>query len=599
MKYFKHTKEQKKIFGYTLGWEINQPNGTTVLIVDAKAGTGKSTTIEHDAIKRAGRPRKFSTYNVSFGRDIANEMSDRFYRTIGIKNISGTFNAVGWKKLKQHLNINYIKINKWKNTNIIMGNKFDVNAPKLHKAKFDGKIYDPTKFANELDNLIAKCKHHAIVPIFDDNDSRRLYVKFSDSVLTIELLQSLIDWYGVDTQCPIDVLYQWVSEALRISISLVYAHKPQIDFDDQIYCPVIFNLDLDRYQIVYVDEVQDVSLIQRIFLLKMLDKTCALLVAVGDENQAIFGFRGADTQSIQQFKETFGNPKMLPLTLNMRCSKTVIREAQNIVPKIRYRDDAPEGNVGLLNHDVITEWKNTSNTSEARDDNMIICRNNAPLFELAYKLIKQNIRINFLGKDLSYELIKIIEKVNESITKMNNEPGNPYADVKMTFWKLSFENYINEHVRILKERENWDGMSNFMDKVEVLKIFINKENPNGSHKLIDKIQDFFDTNSTGQHDRVSKYGIRLATIHKSKGLEATNVFILRPDLIPSKYAKKDWQLKQEKNLAYVGITRAKTNLYYVDLFNFSEKLENQKKSKDKLASARASFLKMKTTLDGG
>jgi superfamily I DNA/RNA helicase len=56
-------------------------------------------------------------------------------------------------------------------------------------------------------------------------------------------------------------------------------------------------------------------------------------------------------------------------------------------------------------------------------------------------------------------------------------------------------------------------------------------------------------------------GIILSTIHKSKGLEADRVFIARPDKLPLK-VKKAWQAKQEKNLEYVAITRAKNELIY-------------------------------------
>jgi len=56
-------------------------------------------------------------------------------------------------------------------------------------------------------------------------------------------------------------------------------------------------------------------------------------------------------------------------------------------------------------------------------------------------------------------------------------------------------------------------------------------------------------------------GIVLSTIHKAKGLEANRVFIVRPDLLPLPHAH-GWQLAQEKNLIYVAITRAKTELIY-------------------------------------
>jgi superfamily I DNA/RNA helicase len=59
-------------------------------------------------------------------------------------------------------------------------------------------------------------------------------------------------------------------------------------------------------------------------------------------------------------------------------------------------------------------------------------------------------------------------------------------------------------------------------------------------------------------------GVCLSTIHKSKGLENETVHILCPELIPSKFAVQDWELKQEENLRYVAITRAKSKLIYLN-----------------------------------
>ena len=58
-------------------------------------------------------------------------------------------------------------------------------------------------------------------------------------------------------------------------------------------------------------------------------------------------------------------------------------------------------------------------------------------------------------------------------------------------------------------------------------------------------------------------GIMLSTIHKSKGLENERIFFICPELIPSRFATTEWMFEQEKNLYYVAVTRAKTELIYV------------------------------------
>jgi superfamily I DNA/RNA helicase len=60
--------------------------------------------------------------------------------------------------------------------------------------------------------------------------------------------------------------------------------------------------------------------------------------------------------------------------------------------------------------------------------------------------------------------------------------------------------------------------------------------------------------------------IVLSTVHKSKGREWDRVYILgRDQLMPSRYARQDWQVQQELNLIYVAITRAKAELIDVAL----------------------------------
>jgi ATP-dependent exoDNAse (exonuclease V) beta subunit len=65
-------------------------------------------------------------------------------------------------------------------------------------------------------------------------------------------------------------------------------------------------------------------------------------------------------------------------------------------------------------------------------------------------------------------------------------------------------------------------------------------------------------------------GIALSTIHKAKGLEANNVYIVCPSLMPSKAAQKDWEIRQEQNLMYVAYTRAKDTLGFIHEKDFQD-----------------------------
>jgi DNA helicase II / ATP-dependent DNA helicase PcrA len=58
-------------------------------------------------------------------------------------------------------------------------------------------------------------------------------------------------------------------------------------------------------------------------------------------------------------------------------------------------------------------------------------------------------------------------------------------------------------------------------------------------------------------------GICLSTVHKAKGLESPNVYILHPELMPARYAVQEWQKEQERNVQYVAVTRSKHQLVYM------------------------------------
>jgi superfamily I DNA/RNA helicase len=78
---------------------------------------------------------------------------------------------------------------------------------------------------------------------------------------------------------------------------------------------------------------------------------------------------------------------------------------------------------------------------------------------------------------------------------------------------------------------------------------------------------FADFDSAGKPNNA----VVLGTVHRTKGLEADRVWVLKPELIPHPMAKAGWQQDQERNLAYVAVTRSKRELYWVgepsSLFN--------------------------------
>ena len=109
-----------------------------------------------------------------------------------------------------------------------------------------------------------------------------------------------------------------------------------------------------------------------------------------------------------------------------------------------------------------------------------------------------------------------------------------------------------------------------LDMIKALEVL--SEGLDTTEELMAKIDEIFP-----KRDR--KDGIALSTVHKAKGLEARNVYIVCRSLMPSKSAKKDWEIQQEHNLMYVAYTRAKEKLGFVDEKDFQQydmsNLDNQ------------------------
>jgi hypothetical protein len=121
-----------------------------------------------------------------------------------------------------------------------------------------------------------------------------------------------------------------------------------------------------------------------------------------------------------------------------------------------------------------------------------------------------------------------------------------------------------------EEAMETETVANFKEKIDIITMLA--EGVESKEEVIAKIDALFSD--------VEKTGIQLSTIHRSKGLEADRVFIIHRDLMPSKYAKTDWEKEQEENLRYVAITRAKQHLGYVIDFDAYKDRKDYKKRGD-------------------
>jgi ATP-dependent exoDNAse (exonuclease V) beta subunit len=272
------------------------------------------------------------------------------------------------------------------------------------------------------------------------------------------------------------------------------------------------------------------------------------MMSVGDENQCIYSFSGADPQSFNELK-SLPNTTCLPLSISYRCGKKIVDFAKRFSSSIEAQNNAIEGEI--IN-DVPLDVIN--------DGDMILCRNNAPLIKIYNEFLKMGKKCHIRGKEIGNNLKSLVkstrqEKLNVDCTK-DGVFVRLYDDVFTTRNKL-MEKYSIDADSAMNSQQ----IQSKLDMINALEVL--SEGITTTEEIIDKIDEIFPKKD-------KKSGISLSTIHKAKGLEAENVFIACNSLMPSKSAKQNWEIKQEHNLMYVAYTRAKKTLGFIDEKDFKK-----------------------------
>lgn len=470
---------------------IEKPDGGNA-IVDAVAGSGKSTTLV-EALKRTSGSAIF----LAFNKAIADALKPRVPQHVQAR----TFHSLCYGPVLRAIGARDVNQNKI--THLIRDNLSET----------DIKLYTP--FVRKLVGLARNAGIGVLCP------------------MDVEVLYDLVEHHEIMLESEDANESAGIAHALRI-LELSNKSK-ECDFDDLLYFAVLKGVRLPQFDWVFVDEAQDTNAIQRAILRKILAEN-GRLVAVGDPAQAIYGFRGADSDAMDLIAEEFQPCTRLPLSVTYRCAKSIVARAQEFVPAIEAREGAPEGEVT----DVQYAWK----LEDLGRHDLVVCRNTKPLIALGFKLLRARIPVRIMGRDIGEGLAALVRKCD-------NGRGIDAFMAKLEGWRER-----EEQKAIAKQLEAKADAIN--DKAGTL-MMIAQELPEGKRtvaELLSVLQTLF----TDANNRVT-----LATVHKSKGLEADTVWWLNPSLCPSRWAKKDWQRQQERNIMYVAITRAKTRLILAEL----------------------------------
>lgn len=483
---------QKEIFEFV-------KTGTGNAVINAVAGSGKTTTI---IASLRFIPIDKSVIFLAFNKSIVQEIQQKVPTNVVVK----TFHSLG--------------------------------ASSIFKCYRDKAKLDENKIYDFINNLAPKWSFLDKTTI--DNDYKTRIKKIVD----IARLSMCLEEESLKEICykhQIDILGNEIERALKI-IQDSANDISRFDFTDMIYWPAKYDhFKLDKYDFIFVDECQDLNKTQH-KLIEKLSHQNTRFIAVGDKNQAIYGFAGADTDSFNNLTN-MPNTQLLPLSVNYRCGSKIIELAKLFVNQILPHDNAPEGIID-----------NNASYKEIQEGDMVLCRNVAPLVKLCLQFLHEKKRAYVKGTDIGEDLIRLIVKSN---TKHTTDLKS-WLDLEMKKTILAIKKkypYLDD-----SEIKTHNSFILFYEKWLLINTIITDEAISLCDELIIKIRAIFLENSTG---------ICLSTIHKAKGLESNRVFIIdKEKTLPSKYAKLPWQKEQEKNLEYVAYTRAKNYLGIVTDWTF-------------------------------
>lgn len=488
----------------------NVKYGVGNMIIKACAGSGK-TSIIVNLIKLIDNSKKLLF--IAFNREIVNELKQRIGLLSNVDIM--TYHSLGYLILKENLKLSLKNVDEYKYKTYVKNNLNNISTINVHS-------FTKPKLSTYIDN---------IVKLID-------YSRYNLSQNVIEINQ-IANKYGIITiadECEaVEKVLKWGQNNLDT-----------IDYTDMVWLPIELNLYPKKYQYdwVLIDESQDISLIQQKLFLKTFKRNTRF-VSVGDEYQTINLWAGASETAISDL-EKIPNTKVFYLPITYRCPKIIVNMAKKYSPNIEAKDDAIEGQINF----------NVS-INQPKSGDMILCRNTAPLIELYMKYLEQNKKSYIKGRSIGTNFIDIINETNEVYLYENEFSNGLFNKLYEKLFTIR-DRLITQYKLDIYDASLSTQVINFYEAINSLKIL--SKGLTTTEQLKNKINDIF-LDSDGD-------GVCLSTIHKSKGLEADNIFILCKSLMPSKLAKKEWEITTENNLIYVAITRAKKTLNFISEMEF-------------------------------
>jgi superfamily I DNA/RNA helicase len=381
------------------------------------------------------------------------------------------------------------------------------------------------------------------------------------------------------------------------------------DFDDDYWYSGI-NMDKinwPKYDVVMADEVQDFNLVQKEMLKKLAEKG-AIVMAVGDPNQAIYRFRGAEASSFNDVADTLKTDHekihgssdivqiMQTMPSNYRSRQEVIdyvnknTKVNGLIRGLKYRDrEDYHGEVTTTKTvaNMVDEIANSFKDGKLDKTTAIIARTNEPLTTVGIELLNKGIPFAAIGKDFVSDIKREIESIlddlglsgdtsiNSILEDKTSDDGVPEPDEDFGGWigndalsryykdqSAKFGNIPSKQKHLQELRKNIDIIKNIFQSA----IRANPDiyNVNGVFEWLNSIFKSATVKVENLTKEDEKRKVILTSVHKSKGFEFKRVYLIDIENFPSKLATREEDLEQEENAKYVAMTRAEEELHILD-----------------------------------
>jgi len=497
---------------YQLAVFENVATGTGHTVIKAVAGSGKTTTIV-EALRHVALG--LTVLFVAFNKAIADELAKRAPKHVdvstlhsyGLKIITRALGRLRIDKNRMHRLIDDMRSETFE-TVIRIGKELGLGTDEeiTEAADLSSLRFDLIKTVSLAKGSLAgeETQIDAIIDGFDIEFPKRSPFQ---GVILPEHAQTALR-------------AAFVQDVLALLVRCADVSDGTLDFDDMIWLPVVLDLSQKQFDRVFVDETQDLNPCQ-IELTMRAVKSHGRIIAVGDPRQAIYRFRGADSQAVENVVKRL-DAKILPLSVCYRCCRSVIEEAKRIVPEIEWAPGAEEGKVEDATMKEMVKG--------VRPGDFVLSRINAPLISLCMRFLKEGRPATIQGRDIGASLAAFVKKSAARDVEALRDYVEQWRDV--------------ECARLSKKRVDTQATE---DRAEC--ILALSDGATSVADVISRIENLFaDTDDSKR--------IVLSSTHKAKGMERDTVWML-----VGTYGRRPGI--EEQNLIYVAQTRARKALYLV------------------------------------